>query len=431
MGRLSARVVLAAALMAPTAHALAWPDVAARIERDLGDADPTVRLVAVDKLESLGPRRAAPLVLRALADADPGVRVAAAEAAVRVHAEGATPLVIPWLSEPDAHVRAAACSVARALPDPRSVAPLARALSDVDGVVRLSAIEALGGAQGSTDAVPPLLGKLDDSTPAVRIELARALAQLGDRRAVVPLIGKVEDPAADVRQAVARALGDLGDSRAAPALVLQLRDGSTEVRVAALAALARIRGADAVDAVASLVTDRAPEARRAALATLGTWARGGSNEALHILVGRLGVDEDASGDLGPTPVRDALRKAGQGVVPQLLAVLRAGTTSPAATSAAWVLGELGAAAAAPDLVAALRRGTLPAAAALHALITTGGPDDLPVVLELISDENPTVRHEAFAATRALLIRRTPTAARSSRSSRSRVRPRSRRPRSAR
>lgn len=248
----------------------------------------------------------------------------------------------------------------------------------------------------------PLLGKLDDSTPAVRIELARALARLGDRRAVVPLIGKVEDPAADLRQAVARALGNLGDSRATPALVLQLRDGSADVRVAALAALARLGGADAVDAVAALVTDRAPEARRAALATLGAWARGGSTDALHILIARLGIDEDASGDLGPTAVRDALQRVGQGVVPHLSAMLRGGAAPAAATSAAWVLGELGAGAAAADIVAALRRGTLPAAAALHALITTGSPGDLPVVLELVSDENPTVRHEAFAATRALL-----------------------------
>jgi HEAT repeat protein len=401
MRRLAARVFLAAALLAPTARALAWPDVSARIERDLGDNDPTVRLLATERLDSLGPRRASPLVLRALADADPGVRIAAAEAAVRARVAGSTAIVIPWLSEADARLRGAACSVARALPDPRAVAPLARALSDIDGAVRMGAIVALG-AQGSTAAVAPLLGKLDDSTPAIRIEVARALARLGDRRAVVPLIGKVEDPAADVRQAVAHALGDLGDVRAVPALVLQLRDGSTDVRVAALLAVARVRGADAVDAVASLVTDRVPEVRHAAIATLGTWARGGSADALRQLLARLGVDEDASGDLGPTPARDALRKAGQVAVQPLCGILRGGAPPAVATSAAWILGALGATTAAPDIIAALRRGTLPAAAALHAIIGTGSADDLPVVLEFVGDENPTVRHQAFAATRALL-----------------------------
>ena len=61
------------------------------------------------------------------------------------------------------------------------------------------------------EAVSPLLGHLDDPSPEVREEVARALGRIGDARAVVPLIGKVQDSVPDVRRVVARALGELGD----------------------------------------------------------------------------------------------------------------------------------------------------------------------------------------------------------------------------
>src|SRR5258706_406798 len=82
-------------------------------------------------------------------------------------------------------------------------------------------------------ALAPLSGKLDDPTPNVRSQVARALARLGDSRAVVPLVGKVQDSVPDVRQAVVRALGDLGDARATQALLLALRDNVAEVKIEA------------------------------------------------------------------------------------------------------------------------------------------------------------------------------------------------------
>lgn len=394
-------MLLAATLLAPTAHAVAWPDVAERLEHDLTGADPAIRALAIERVDAVGRGRARPLILRALGDADTGVRVAAAAAAVRERVEGATAAVVPWLAEHDARLRLAACAVARALPDPHAVGPLARALSDADAAVRTSAIEALG-AQTSTEAVAPLLGRLDDSSPGVRVEVARALARLGDRRAVVPLIGKVEDSVAEVRLAVARALGDLGDPRAVAALVLQLRDASPDVRVTALGALARTHGADAVDAISPLVADRNADVKRAALGALGSLAHGGSREALQVLVGRLGVDDDANGGLDRTPLRDALVSVGAAAAAPLRGVLHGGAPPAASASAAWVLGELAAKTAAPEILDALRSGRLSAPAALHALRAAGRPEDLPAVLEFVADESPTTRDEAIAATRALL-----------------------------
>src|SRR6185503_879424 len=107
------------------------------------------------------------------------------------------------------------------------------------------------------EAVSPLLGHLDDGSPEVREEVARALGRIGDTRAVVPLIGKVQDSVADVRKVTARALGELGDMRAASALMLALQDTSPEVRLEAVAALGRLRSDEATSAIAPLV--EAPE----------------------------------------------------------------------------------------------------------------------------------------------------------------------------
>jgi HEAT repeat protein len=398
--------VFALTLLAGPAQALVWPDVPERMERDLASPDAAVRTSATERLDSLGPVRAAPLVLRSLGDTDAGVRVAAAEVAARLHVAGATALVIPWLGEHDGRLRLGACAVARAVPDVHAVGPLSRALSDTDSAVRASAAEALG-AQSSPDAVPPLLGKLDDAIPGVRIELVRALSRLRDPRAVLPLIGKVEDPVPEVRQAVARALGDLGDPRAAAALVLQLRDASPEVRAGALVALGRVHATDSIDAITPSVTDRNPAVRHAALAALGGLAATGgagtgSGAALAALVARLGLDDDATLELEPTPLREALVQAGGAAVAPLRAVLRAGASASSATSAAWVLGELRASEAAADVVAALRRGTLAPAAAMRALGALGAADDLPVVLEYVGSDATIVRHEALSATARLL-----------------------------
>jgi len=380
------------------AAAIVWPDVAERVERDMSAADPATRRAAARELASLGPVRGGPLATAALGDADDDVRLAAADAAIRLRAAGAADAVAGWLNAPDVRLRRKACEVARALPSARAVTPLARTLSDPDAEVRAAAAEALG-HQSSGEPVPPLLGRLDDPTPAVRLQIVAALARLGDVRAVVPLTGKVQDSSPEVRQAVARALGDLGDPRGSPALILALRDQNDEVRHDALSALGRMRAADAVDAIAPFTTDRAPTLRAAAFGALG---RIGSTDAVRVLIGTMGAADNDADSLERTPVREALVSAGADAVPQLHALLAASPSPQEAASAAWVFGELHATAEAPTIVAALRRGTLPTAVALHALAKAGSPGDVPVVLEFLADPNPVVRLEALGTATALL-----------------------------
>jgi HEAT repeat protein len=395
------RVAVAVCLVAfcpRPATALVWPDVQDRVEKDIAAADPATRRSAARDLASLGPGKGGPLAVAALSDPDEDVRLAAADAAIRLRAAEATDVVAGWLNAPDARLRRKACEVARALPNARAVAPLARTLGDPDSEVRAAAAEALG-SQASPEAVPPLLGRLDDPAPVVRIQIAVALARLGDGRAVVPLVGKVQDSSADVRQAVVRALGDLGEGRAAPSLVLALRDQVDDVRRDALEALGRMRAGDAVDAIAPFVADRSPTLRAAALEALGRIA---SADAVRVLVRALGTGDDAGGGLDHTPLRDALVAAGPAATAALEALLSGSPSSAEAASAAWVLGAMHARAQAAAIVAALRRGVLPSAAALHALAGAGTSADVPVVLEFLEDPSPSVRGEALGAASALL-----------------------------
>ncbi len=388
--------IVSLAAPARDASALVWPDVPERVERALASPDAATRRAAARELTSLGPARGAPLVLKALGDSDAEVRVAAAQSAVRLRVQGATDIVLAWLAERDARLRVAACEVAGAAPSPRAVPALARALADADQAVRAAAAEALG-AQESAEAVAPLAGKLDDPSPPVRVQVARSLARLGFSKAVVPLVGKVQDSVPEVRQAVARALGDLRDARAAQALLLLLRDTVPEVRVEALAALGRLRATESVDAIAPLALDRNPSVRHAALVALG---RIGDAKAVRALVKALGAHEDGRGSLGPTPVREALVAAGPAAIDELTKLLARPASPEIATSAAWVLGALKATSSAPAIVAALRRGALPAPAALDALAGAGTAESVPVVLEFVSD--PRGRAEALRAAEALL-----------------------------
>jgi HEAT repeat protein len=412
----SALLVLTLALAASPARALVWPDVPERIERALHSTDPLARRAAAAELPKLSLAQAAPLLEAAFADADVEVRVYAADAAIRLRWTPATEKVLPWLGDREARLRIKACEVARAMPSPRAVPALSRALSDSDWNVRGPAAEALGeqaslGGTSGADAVGPLLGKLDDPAVPVRIQVVRALAHLRDKRAVVPLVGKVQDAVSDVRREVARALGDLGDVRASQALLLQLRDNISEVRLEALRSLGRLHAGDAVDAIAPLAQEHVPQLRQIALEALGRIA---TTDALRVLVAMLGQGDDGAGSLEHTPVRDAIVSAGAVAIPQVSAVLRMPTVSATtATSAAWVLGELEAAARAngntagnaavlETIISAMRRGVLPPAAALRALGRTGDPAAVPVVLEFALDASPQVRNEALQAAAMLL-----------------------------
>jgi HEAT repeat protein len=129
--------------------------------------------------------------------------------------------------------------------DPQVWAPILSALVDQDPTVREAAASflktigeisnrsehgvVLSACCGESAIVPSLINALDDKSPRVRAEAAAALGWYGEARsaqAVDPLIKRLKDPDPWVRLNAAFALGNLRASQAIDALMELLRDDS-------------------------------------------------------------------------------------------------------------------------------------------------------------------------------------------------------------
>jgi hypothetical protein len=124
--------------------------------------------------------------------------------------------------------------------DVGAVGDLSRVLvEDRDPVVRARAVIALGGL-GTLRAARPLMAALDDPSPLVRMQAARALGRT-DPDAAVPELGVVlvNDPDPGVRRVAARTLRRVGSSKAHAALASAAGESDGPVRREITEALAR------------------------------------------------------------------------------------------------------------------------------------------------------------------------------------------------
>jgi len=94
-----------------------------------------------------------------------------------------------------------------------------------------------------------VIERLDDPSPEVREEAARALGRIGSREAVEILMAKLADPGCTIRIEAARALGRIGDRRAVPAIAAAMSDSSPELRDACAGALGTIGGDTAIESL--------------------------------------------------------------------------------------------------------------------------------------------------------------------------------------
>jgi HEAT repeat protein len=274
----------------------------------LGDADPSIRELAVGTLGQIGDARAVDALARALADWAPPTRAKAAEALGTIGDPRAVDSLARALADPkaEAFVLAAAVRALRAIGDARAIESLVagyRYRTEYTRNVIDTALVPFGAR-----AVAPLISALSEDDPLVRAHVAGVLARIGDARAIEPLALALKDPDQVMRTGAATALGKLGwapegaggqsaylvateawdacaelGASCVDPLIGALRDPDRGVRRCATEALTTI-GEDAVEALVGALSGEVYQ-REAAAAALG---RIGGVRAVEGLVGALG-----------------------------------------------------------------------------------------------------------------------------------------------
>jgi len=121
--------------------------------------------------------------------------------------------------------------------------------------------------------------KLRSGEAQDRIDAARSLGYLKDRRAVVPLLFALRDGESAAREWAARSLGKTGDPRANAALSVLRRDPDARVRGAAIAALIALGDSSAVEHLLTAMEDD-DDARKIAVNDLANIERPAATDAL-------------------------------------------------------------------------------------------------------------------------------------------------------
>lgn len=212
--------------------------------RDLLAHDPEfrVRASAGRAIGRLGLRDALPELIGALADPESSVRIVAAAALWRLPDSSAVPGLIVGLRDDDASVREWCALAVGVTGDPRAAAPLAQALSDSAPNVRLEAVRSLARIADPV-AMDALVARVRDQDEVLetRLEAVNAIAAVQSPDKANALVRLLDESNLDVRMQVVRALGQVGDALVIPALRrLQGRPGNTRIGTAIRQAIAQI-----------------------------------------------------------------------------------------------------------------------------------------------------------------------------------------------
>ncbi|RKY58022.1 MAG: hypothetical protein DRP95_06380 [Candidatus Latescibacterota bacterium] len=192
------------------------PRVVGPIKDFLSSDNPHMRAVAAEALGNLRAKEALGALERSLGDSSSLVRERVAWALGRLDTAGVLPPLKEAISDPSRKVRRSALvSLAELYPKLKE----AERKEEVRGVVREC---------------------IRDPAPQVRYVAVQIAGILRDRDAVPLLIGQLEDSFASIRQKAARSLGQIGDPRAVPYLKKMLSSEDIGDQEAAKWALRRM-----------------------------------------------------------------------------------------------------------------------------------------------------------------------------------------------
>jgi HEAT repeat protein len=210
-------------------------------------------------------------LIKALAGGDAGMRYHALSALGWVGPEAAEawPSALKALADLHEDVRRkAAFAVGRIAPQPdAAVRVLIRAFQDPSGPVREAA--AAAAAQLGAPAVPVLMEALADPAVAVRLQVVRALGDIGDEARIASARLRIAllEPDDTLQAAAALALAKIG-SAAVPVLAQALKSDNPGARGRVLEALAKV-GPTGVPVVVEALGDKRVDVRRKAAEVLG------------------------------------------------------------------------------------------------------------------------------------------------------------------
>lgn len=222
----------------PIKSGLVSPDLigeAVRIvEAALADADPRIRVNAIEVVAATRRVELMPKVRRLLRDEFVPVRFAAALAVGDMQYRFARESVEQLLKDPDENVRIAAAYALVRLGHLDSFGLIRKAIISKDQVVRANAALILG-KSGDARQLKLLNWALSDrdSSDKVRFQVAEAMAMLGDEQVYPKLWAMLISAYADDRVMGIKAMGALGTELAKNALITMLDDKVLEVRLVA------------------------------------------------------------------------------------------------------------------------------------------------------------------------------------------------------
>ena len=143
----------------------------------LSNADPVIRLAAIESLGDMTNQATLPALSAALNDPNPQLRIAALEALASQEDASVVGSIEPYLFDHDREVRVAAIEALADLEVETAVHALAGLLSDQDSLIRNHAVYALGDIGGES-AMMYLLQARYDPDPIIRANADDILSEL-------------------------------------------------------------------------------------------------------------------------------------------------------------------------------------------------------------------------------------------------------------
>ncbi len=205
----------------------------------LRDSHNEIRLTALDGLGKMKIPVSAREICPSLKDPNLTIQAKAIETLVKINDPDIVKYLVEILKDESEYIRRAAVEVLNEVADPRAIKDLLGAMRDQDWWVKVRAADALAKLK-SERAIPALVAMLDQQPQSAKIAV-RALSEIGNSEAVKPLIDKLQHSDASLKKHIIEALGELSDQRHSAnvesALKQVMDEGDEDIRQAASSTL--------------------------------------------------------------------------------------------------------------------------------------------------------------------------------------------------